>query len=192
MQEEITTYFLNPVNYHPCRDFIVDKRVPEVSGIYAWCFKAEDLLGEAVAKRFSSVGSEGLILFYLGIAPDEETSDGNLRERLKKHMEGTARKSTLRYSLGALLVDILHLEVVPHGGRKLSFGATEGILSEWIREHGHLSWIMHENPWDAEKSLITVLHPPLNLQDNPFNPFKNLLELKRKRLRERAQAQVGE
>jgi hypothetical protein len=146
MPEEITTYFLKPANYHPCRDFIVDERVPEVNGIYAWCFKAEDLLGEAVAERFSSVGSEGLSLFYLGIAPDEETSDGNLRERLKIHMGGTARRSTLRYSLGALLIDTLHLEVIPHGGRKLSFGATEGILTEWIREHGHLSWIMHEKP----------------------------------------------
>lgn len=187
MKEQATKFFLNPANLHPCRDISQGKvTIPQSGGIYAWYFKPGLLSDKLKPEWLIPVGEEGLGLCYLGISPDEEASDENLRERLKTHLEKTARNSTLRYSLGALLTDTLNLEVIPHGERKLSFGVTEGILTEWIREHGRVAWYKHEKPWDVEKSLIRLLHPPLNLKGNPLNPFKNLLEMERKRLRERA------
>lgn len=189
MQDDLATFFLDPASYHPCgEDFRVEEIVPEANGMYGWCFRTEDLPGGPSAEGFFQVGSKGLILFYLGISPDDETSDGNLRERLKTHLEKTARNSTLRYSLGALLIDTLHLEVVPHGKRKLSFGGTEDRLTEWICEHGHFTWIEHEKPWEIEERLIHLLHPPLNLDHNPGNPFRNILKQKRIDLRARAHA----
>lgn len=192
LPEELATFLLNPANYHPCNRYsLVEDLVPEASGVYAWCFNPVDLPGGPSVEGFFQVGSEGLILSYLGIAPDEETSDGNLRERLTTHLEGTARRSTLRYSLGALLIDTLNLEVVPHGERKLSFGVTEGILTDWIRKHGRFAYYEHEKPWDVEKSLIRLLHPPLNIDHNPGNSFRETLKHKRSDLRARVHGRQG-
>lgn len=164
-------------------DFRVEEIVPEANGMYGWCFRTEDFPGGPSAEEFFQVGSESLILFYLGISPNGEDSSGNLKKRLETHLEGTARRSTLRYSLGALLDDELHLEVVPEGEKKLSFGDTEPALTKWIREHGHVAWMEHEKPWEIEEGLIHLLHPPLNLAKNPENPFRKILKKKRKILR---------
>jgi len=187
LPEELTTFFLDPANYHPCRDIFQGKvTVPHSRGIYAWYLKPGLLSEELKPEWIFPVGEEGLGLCYLGISPDREESCGNLNRRLWKHLKRTARNSTLRLSLGALLIDELGLQVESHGKSRISFGNTEGKLTDWIWKNGHVAWTRHEAPWEVEVKLIHRFVPPLNLDDNPDNPFADILEGKRDGLKRRA------
>jgi hypothetical protein len=187
MPEEFARFFSDPDNLHACRDIFQGKvTIPHSGGIYAWYFKPGLLSWELKPEWVFSVGEEGLGLCYLGISPDREESSGNLNRRLWKHLKRTARNSTLRLSLGALLIDELGLQVKSHGKRKISFGNTEGKLTDWILRNGHVAWFRHEQPWEVEINLIHRFIPPLNLDDNPKNPFAEILEEKRAELKSQA------
>src|SRR5688572_4743351 len=78
---------------------------PAARGIYAWFFR--DLFpGIEPADRLTR---DGHTLLYVGISPSSETGNSTVRKRLLIHCKTTAYRSTLRYSLGALLRDELAL-----------------------------------------------------------------------------------
>jgi len=165
--------------------------IPHGGGIYAWYFKPELLSDKLKPEWVFPVGEEGFGLCYLGISPDREESCGNLNRRLWKHLDKTARNSTLRLSLGALLIEELGLQVKSYGKRRISFGSTEGKLTDWIWKNGQVAWIRHEKPWEVEIALIRHFVPPLNLDDNPDNPFAGILKEKRETLRRGVQGDLS-
>ncbi len=81
------------------RSEVLDHRpslVPAASGIYAWYF-------QNIPKCVPTEGChrhDGPVLLYVGIAPSRISTRSNLRRRIRNHSGGTARVSTLRFSLG--------------------------------------------------------------------------------------------
>ncbi|WP_369408685.1 GIY-YIG nuclease family protein [Herbidospora daliensis] len=116
--------------------------VPAASGVYGWHFT------ESPDPQLPTD-----TLLYVGIAPRRmttRTSKRNLRKRIQYHYRGNAESSTLRLTLGCLL----GLELRRVGsGRRLTFGpAGEELLSTWMGDHAHVSWIQHPEPWLAESA----------------------------------------
>lgn len=140
--------------------------MPASAGIYGWYFDA--LPHPSVHGVGTLVGPWSLL--YIGIAPGRPGSASNLRKRLRNHLSGNARGSTLRLSLGSLLADELGLTVVPASG-KVSFGTSEAILSKWMDDHARVTWVEHPEPWTVEAEVVRTLHVPLNRDHNHSHPF---------------------
>jgi hypothetical protein len=120
----------------------------------------------------------GLTLLYTGISPTKPPADGRaqsrqrLRNRVRYHYTGNAEGSTLRKTLGSLLVDELDIELRRVGsGKRMTFGSGEAVLSRWMGENALVSWIVDEEPWIVEAFLIKELDVPLNLDGNAHNRF---------------------
>ncbi len=140
--------------------------VPPSHGIYGWYF---DVLPHASIHGIGTfVGPWSLL--YIGIAPGRPGSASNLRKRLRNHLTGNARGSTLRLSLGSLMAEQLGLTVVPASG-KVSFGATETLLSDWLDDHARVVWVEHPEPWTVEAEVVRALRVPLNRDHNQAHPF---------------------
>jgi hypothetical protein len=56
-------------------------------------------------------------------------------------------------------------------GKRMTFGAGEAQLSEWMAENAFMTWVCCENPWVLEEHLITSVCVPLNLDQNSHNEF---------------------
>lgn len=157
--------------------------VPEESGVYAWYFRdIPDFVPIDDCHQHS-----GLSLLYVGIAPRSSTSRKNLRNRIRQHYDGTARFSTLRYSLGCILQDDIGIEFWPKSG-KLYLGKTENGLSQWMAENAFVTWMLYPEPWSVEKNIIGKLSLPLNLKGNMAHPFFIRLTDLRKQARTEAKA----
>lgn len=157
--------------------------VPKAPGVYAWYFEPLKL---GIRSGYYEVLADGLALLYSGSVPGRMGSRGNLRERLRNHLKNTARQSSLRLSLGALLLDKLSLEPRKRSDGRVDFGGTEGILSGWIARHGAVSWVCGSDPWKMEASLVKSLGVPLNLHGNEGHPFFHVLASARAHVREKA------
>lgn len=158
-------------------------RVPAETGVYAWFFEPTKL---GIRGGYYEVLVEGQALLYVGMVPSRRDSKKKLRERIRNHLKNTARQSTLRLSLGALLMEKLPLEPKAYLDGRVDFGATESVLSGWIAEHGAVSWMSHPAPWQIEGSLVRSLGVPLNLYGNEEHPFFHILSSARARVRETA------
>jgi hypothetical protein len=114
----------------------------------------------------------------------------NLRKRLRQHYARTAEASTLRRTLGCLLADELGLQLrrVGSTGRRTTFVGGEQLLSAWMAENAFVSWLVREQPWDLEETLIHQLDLPLNLMGNSCNRFHRTLTQARARWLEQARA----
>jgi hypothetical protein len=107
-----------------------------------------------------------------GRSPSKET----LRTRIKTHYSGNAEGSTLRKTLGCLLVDELGIQLRRVGsGTRMTFVDGEQALSAWMAENAYVSWVARDRPWELEDELIAALDLPLNLQGNPHNRFHSVL-----------------
>jgi len=157
--------------------------VPKEPGVYAWYFEPSKL---GIRSGYYEVLADGLALLYSGTVPGRKGSRGNLRDRLRNHIKNTARQSTLRLSLGALLLDKLSLEPRKRPDGRVDFGSTERILSEWITQHGAVSWVCGPDPWQMEGNLLKSLGVPLNLHRNEGHPFFHFLAGARTHAREKA------
>ncbi|MFL0179198.1 GIY-YIG nuclease family protein [Mycobacterium sp. SMC-15] len=103
--------------------------------------------------------------------------------------------STLRRSLGALLIDELDLQPQPRSAgtsdtnyRNYRFDTRgEEALSAWM--HGHLEVAVFEeaDPKSLEHELVVLAGPPLNLTHWP-NPDAPMIKAARKRCTDRARA----
>lgn len=165
--------------------------VPQAPGIYAWYFRE---IPPDVPRKDCTVHQE-FTLLYIGIAPTRPFVNGKaasvrtLSSRLREHMIGPSEASTLRLSLGCLLSARLGLDLRRVGtGRRMTFGAGERVLSEWMAQNALVAWTIHDHPWEIEEQLIETLSLPLNLAHNHHHPFYTTLSGCRAAARKRARA----
>lgn len=155
--------------------------IPDTRGVYAWFFEPHKL---GIRSGHYEHLLDGKALLYVGVVPSTWYSKRTLPRRIRTHIRGTARQSTLRYSLGACLIDELALDVNHLPGFKLNFGDSENRLTEWICENGYVVWSQHDEPWKVEKEFVELLKPALNLRFNESHPFHAILTRRRKKLRQ--------
>jgi hypothetical protein len=159
--------------------------VPDAPGVYAWYLRE---LPPGVPNT-GCVQCSDLTLLYIGIAPRPPAKNGTisrrtLRGRLREHYSRNAEGSTLRRTLGCLLAQQLGIELRRVGsGERMTFGAGERILSEWMNENAFVCWREHPAPWEIECELIEEPRPPLNLKENSHHSFyKTLSEIRKQAL----------
>jgi hypothetical protein len=155
--------------------------VPATKGLYGWYFD------ESPDARLGSPGttSDGWSLLYVGIAPARAGSSSNLRKRIRHHVSGNARGSTLRLTLGSFLAERLGLITVPASG-KLHFGSGEAALNAWLDAHARVAWVEHSEPWTVEGEVVRALDLPLNRAHNFAHPAYPIVGAARAALRSRA------
>jgi hypothetical protein len=145
----------------------------QTPGLYSWWV---DEAGAAdLARGLRHPVPAGLI--YAGQAgatrePSGKTSAATLASRLLgQHFNGSMRGSTFRWTIGAIL------------GAAQNRRATEAEISQWMTDH------LRVVPWlgaDAglllsiERSVLSVIDPPLNLDEVPVNPLRTELTRLRK------------
>lgn len=140
--------------------------IPATPGIYGWYFNEmphPDLPG--VETSFN-----GWSLLYIGIAPGRAGSNSTLRTRINTHLRATARRSTLRLTLGSLLKERLGLQPMPASG-KISFGSGEIAISDWLDAHARIAWVECPAPWEIEAEVVRALGVPLNRAHNQAHAF---------------------
>ncbi|NOV03218.1 hypothetical protein GC097_24770 [Paenibacillus sp. LMG 31457] len=99
-------------------------------------------------------------IIYIGI------SNKKLRARdFRNHFNGNTRGSTLRKSLGSLMLFTKMREEKDDNKYKF-IKSDEDNLSSWMKENLYLYYCTLENPDEIEKKLIDQYNPPLNLKDN--------------------------
>lgn len=87
-----------------------------------------------------------------------------------QHMNGNAAGSTLRFSLASILGDTLNMPLIKKGSR-IFLGENEAKLNEWLDENARVAFIVCEQPWLYESSLIKELDLPMNIEHNKQHPF---------------------
>ncbi len=176
MVREILAAFRRPMRVFTRPELIADPSlIPAAPGIYGWYFNEmphPDLPG--VRTRFDEWS-----LLYIGIAPGRAGSNSNLRTRINTHLRATARRSTLRLTLGSLLKERLELQPSPASG-KISFGSGEIGISNWLDAYARIAWVECPEPWEVEAEVVRALGVPLNRAHNQAHPFYPTLgELRR-------------
>lgn len=90
---------------------------------------------------------------------------------------------------GCLLAERLGIELRRVGnGKRMTFGAGEQKLSDWMEANAFVTWVEHPVPWEIEAMLIRELRPSLNLADNSDHPFCEQLAKIRKHATTRARS----
>lgn len=153
--------------------------VPAVNGVYFWWFKE---IPPGVPTD-GCITAEGYTLLYVGISPDKKgkpNSRSNLRKRIKTHYSGNAAGSTLRRTLGVLLVaeSNFPLRRVGSGNRTTLTHSGEQWLDKWMEQNAMVHWVAHDEPWILEESLIASIPLPLNIQGSTHD-FKPTLSAMR-------------
>lgn len=161
-------------------------RLPDDGGIYG-CFTDDDLIA-----NFNGLMSGDMTLFYVGIGKGKSGQTVRARWR-SNHINGRARNSTLRFSLGILLADRLNLTLSRKAGTsdQIWFGADgERRLTEWLCQHVCISVQQTGDPESLERRVIAQVGQslPLNIQGNPLNTFGATLSAMRARAKKRALA----
>jgi len=139
-------------------------QVPDECGVYAILIsRAHELITrlDALNGRLHTgvhLGSRTVI--YLG------GTSRSLRTRIGDHLEGDARVSTLRMTLGALLAGQLRLKAIGSPGHSyFHFGSGEKVLSAWMHTHLDVAFKTTGRYRETELSLIRELMPALNISD---------------------------
>ena len=87
-------------------------------------------------------------------------------------------------SLGSLLQGELGLALEARGkSARLTFGAGEERLSDWMAVHTKVCWVKHAEPWTVEEALIKTVPLNLNLSQNPSGEFYAHLKAARAAMR---------
>jgi len=164
--------------------------VPALPGVYGWWFRR---LPAGVDPARCLVRDD-LTLLYTGISPKRPPANGRpssqtVRDRIRYHYTGNAEGSTLRKTLGVLLSAELGIELRRVGsGTRMTFGAGEQHLSDWMAHHALVAWVVNPEPWLLEERLIADLDVPLNLDGNAHNAFHPTLRAARATAVARARA----
>ncbi len=151
-------------------------------GLYAWWV---DLPGAAMLSAGLGVEvAAGRV--YAGQAgatawPSGTRRVATVRSRIGgNHIRGSVRGSTFRLTLAAVLRGPLELQVA--GPRKLGSGS-EQRLTTWILTH--LEVAVHPFPdadrlGDLERSVLSLLDPPMNLEGMPLTSLRTKLSALRR------------
>jgi hypothetical protein len=162
--------------------------VPNAAGVYAWFFRE---CPDGVPTE-GCVRSGDLTLLYVGISPKAPPATGapsrqSLRSRIRYHYRGNAEGSTLRLTLGCLLLHSIGVELRRvGGGRRMTFGVGEQILSDWLDRNARVAWLACDEPWRVEEELIRSVSLPLNLDQNRHHTFHSVLSKMRRAAKMRA------
>jgi hypothetical protein len=142
-----------------------------------------------IGQREITPGSS--VLLYLG-----KTESSQAARDAGEHLaDGETGRSTLRRSLGALLLEQLNLKPCPRSDSEKSMRRFtnfkfdplgEERLTAWMRKHMGVGFcplpeLTIAELKERERGLIASTVPPLNIQHNPGNPHRGELEMARKR-----------
>jgi hypothetical protein len=148
----------------------------KISGLYSWW--VDDIGAAELTKGLGYRVRAGLI--YAGQAggthaQSGKTSAATLAGRLlRQHFNGRTRSSTFRRTIGSILSAARHRHV------------TESEISQWMSDH------LRVVPWpnadaralfSVERSLLSMIDPPLNLDEVPSTPLRKELTRLRKSYR---------
>jgi hypothetical protein len=143
--------------------------IPSACGLYAWWVRP-GAVGDVPRVQHPSKPFD---LLYVGVAPSGPASTASLRSRVcNQHIGGNVGSSTFRFGLAALLwkQEGWHPHLSSSG--KVRLTATDNCaLSAWQREHLRVSWIVLDEPWVPEATVIARLKPPMNREHNQSHPF---------------------
>lgn len=160
---------------------------PAKPGIYGWWMRAGSLEVPAAAYR----QHDGFELLYVGISPRKPSaagrrSKGNLRKRLNQHVNGNASRSTLRRTLGVLLMEPLGLTLDIRNGREI--WGQESVLTDWMHENARVAYVIDPAPWLAESQLLEHATLALNIQGRRNDEFARSISARRSATRETARS----
>ena len=168
---------VNPRTLYSREDILSTRSIlPAASGVYGWFFKE---IPKGV--NIDGCATQGdLTLLYVGISPDrvgKPNSKQTLRKRVSTHFNGNAEGSTLRRSLGVLLIDVsgYPLRRVGSGRRITLTHLGEQWLDAWMDTNAYVCWLEHPAPWDLEKILLSKISLPLNINGNSHHPSSAVL-----------------
>lgn len=169
------TEFLSPGRVYRREEVLArPSPVPPAGGVYGWWFRRLPPLVDPAGCRTH----DGLTLLYAGISPRQPPRNGRapsrqgLWQRLTTHYAGNAEGPTLRKTLGCLLAEELSIELRRVGsGQRKTFGPGEQRLSAWMADNALVSWVLRDQPWELEETLIAALDLPLNLDGNTRRPL---------------------
>ena len=179
--------------HYPSQLLRSSDQVPGSPGLYAWYFDGFPDVPDGLPgiPKTNCYLVEHWRLMYIGTAPRNECSSGDLRKRICwQHLGKSAAASTLRFSLAFLLQEELNLEIRRRrpGGKSWWLGAEgEQLLTEWMCDHARVVWSPVSRPWDHEGKMVAVLGSelPLNIRGNAGNPFAVRLKRERTKWRKR-------
>jgi hypothetical protein len=192
MHEDVLQQLLHPESLIDCRQ--VRARpcpLPSEPGVYAWYFR--DVPASVPTTGCHQI--RDLTLLYVGISPGrlprkpQLSRRQSVRQRVRYHAHGNAEGSTLRLSLGCLLQQSLGIELRRVGsGERMTFGPGETLLSQWMAENAFVTWSLVPTPWSVEKTLISALCLPLNIEHNADHQFSAQLSAVRRAAYARARS----
>lgn len=149
--------------------------LPPNSGLYAW-WATEGAIGGLPPKPHPRA-ELGLILLYVGIAPNGPKSSATIRSRvMNNHLSGNTGSSTFRFTLAALLLEDLGLHPVKTTKKFVLPAKENRLLTTWQEEHLRLTWSVTSHPWLREDEVIALMEPPLNLAANAKHPYYSTLK----------------
>jgi len=151
---------------------------PNESGIYGWYFKEIPpyLPYKECAYARAGLMSRKWRLLYIG-------KGKSLKKRiLGFHFNGDADVSTLRLSLGCLLIKRYELclykkDSKTEGKYDYTFGDKgEEKISDWMKKNARVTWVASPNYGTLEENAVHTYVLPLNIKENPnlFVPLKTL------------------
>jgi len=120
--------------------------VPRSAGVYAWYFRE---MPEGVPVK-DCLKFEGLTLLYAGISPKAPPRNGRLPstqtlyDRIRYRYTGNAAGSTLRLTLGCLLLGVNLRRV--GSGKRFHFANDERKVSEWMERNAFVTWLETPEP----------------------------------------------
>ena len=154
--------------------------VPCRGGLDFWFFKKAP--GDTPTEGCTT--KDGMFLLFIGCAPGTANSPRTLYDRIyDDHCDGSAGNSTLRESLGVLLLEESCDPLQRTGkGSEMTFTPNgERWLNRWMDENAFVCWYEHKTPWKIKKDAINALSPPLNIRPgaHKFKEFRGKLRDRR-------------
>lgn len=163
------------------------RNVPAEPGIYGWWVRA----GSLDVPKGDYQRCDGFELLYVGISPRKPSaagnaSKGNLKKRLNQHVNGNASQSTLRRTLGVLLMNTLGLSLELRNGRPR--WSKESTLTNWMHENARVGYVVDESPWSSEDELLKHALLALNIDGRNSDEFAKSLSARRSAARAAARS----
>jgi hypothetical protein len=178
------------MKFHEIIQALFEKRTPysqiksfsNLPGIYAIYFS-----GDEFPDNNLNIGKDDLI--YIGKTESSQAS----RDRDTHFKSGKTGSSTLRRTIGSLLLERLSLHPIPRNEKDFKKGKTtffkfdetsEGILSSWMKANLSLSFYEYPKSPESidflETELIKIIKPIFNISKNPDNTHNAYLTAQRK------------
>lgn len=149
-------------------------RIPDAAGVYVIFWIQTDTGALCpVSKDALDADAVELVPLYVGASND------SLRVRIKRHVLGDTRSSTLRASLGLILAERLDLKIVPIPTKAYFCVEPERRLSDWIVSNTVVGYFETDDPFGLEKTMLASSAGKLNISGcRPNETSKRLKRLR--------------